>query len=193
ALHTKRALFHKGLEAIVERRKSRLRAGAAIGAPGAWMIEYCGGADTISRRMFQEFIFPYEQELAREVHRLGLQVYLWFLGDPMPFLPDLARVEVDGLYPEQGRKQYEVDIVEMRRQVGDRMCLIGFNDETQLLEGNRAALEREIDRQIRGAGANGAFMMGNTYLAEDTPAEQFDWYIETVHRLGQYGPAPDAG
>jgi len=184
ALYSKRALFHKTLESIVAWKKARLKAGASLGSPGTWMIEYCAGADTISRAMYQEFVFPYEREVVRQAHRLGLQVYVWYLGHLMPFLPDLARLEVDGLFPEQGRKDYEVDIVEMRRQVGDRMCLIGFNDETAMIEGNRAALASEIERQIKGAGSNGAFIMGTTYIIEDTPLENVDYYIETVHRLG---------
>ncbi|HUV89813.1 MAG TPA: hypothetical protein VMY80_09180 [Anaerolineae bacterium] len=50
---------------------SRLRAGAALGAPGAWMIEYMAGADIISPAKYREFVFPYEQAVVREAHRLG--------------------------------------------------------------------------------------------------------------------------
>ena len=191
ALHTKRELFHRALETIVQHKISRLRAGASLGAPGAWMIEYCAGSDTISPAMFREFVLPYEQEVAREAHRLGLQVYLWYLGHLMPFLPDMRTLEVDGLFPEQGRKGYETDIVEMRRQLGERICLIGYNDEKQLIAGDRAALTAEIERQIRGAGRHGAFMMGTTIITEDTPLEHVDFYIETVERLGRY-PLPDS-
>ncbi|MDI7277548.1 MAG: uroporphyrinogen decarboxylase family protein, partial [Anaerolineae bacterium] len=140
ALCTKRALFHRVMETIVEWKKSRLRAGASLGAPGAWMIEYCAGADTISPAAYREFVFPYEREVAREAHRLGLQVYIWFLGHLMPLLQDMAHLEVDGIFPEQGRKGYENDVVEMRRQLGERTCLIGFNDEQALIAGARVAL-----------------------------------------------------
>jgi hypothetical protein len=63
ALYTKRALFHKALEAIVEWKISRLRAGASLHAPGAWMIEYTAGADMISLRVYREFVFLYEQKV----------------------------------------------------------------------------------------------------------------------------------
>lgn len=191
ALYTKRRLFHRALEAIVAWKISRLKAGASLGAPGTWMIEYCAGADTISPSMYREFVFPYERQVVREAHRLGLQVYLWYLGHMMPFLPDIARLGLDGLFPEQGRKGYETDIVEVRRQLGDRICLIGFDDERQLIEGDRQGLAAEIERQIVGAGCNGAFMMGTTIVTEDTPLEHVDYYLETVHRLGQYPLAPE--
>lgn len=154
------------------------------------MIEYCAGADTISPAMYREFVFPYEQEVAREAHRLGLQVYIWYLGHLMPFLPDMAWLEVDGIYPEQGRKGYETDVVEMRRQLGDRICLIGYNDENALIAGDREALAAEIKRQVEGAGRHGAFMMGTTIITEDTPLEHVDDYIEMVKRFGRY-PLPD--
>ena len=74
----------------------------------------------------------------------------------------------------------------MRRQLGDRICLIGFNDERDLIEGHREALAREIERQIQRAGRHGAFIMGTTIVTEETPLEEMDYYIETVRRLGQY-------
>jgi uroporphyrinogen-III decarboxylase len=188
ALHTKRALFHKALEAIVEWKISRLRAGAALHAPGAWMIEYTAGADTISPRAYREFVFPYEQRVIQEAHRLGMLVYLWYLGHVTPLAADIGRLGVDALFPEQGRKGYPVDIVELRRLLGDQICLIGFNNEQDMIQGNREALSSEIERQIQGAGRNGAFIMGTTIVTEEVLPETMDYYIETVQRLGQYGP-----
>ena len=150
------------------------------------MTEYMAGADTISPRMYREFVFPYEQALAREAHALGLKVYLWYLGAVMPLLPDIARLEIDALFPEQGRKGYDVDIVEIRRQVGDSMCLIGFNDERYLIAGNQETLAGEIQRQIEGAGRDGAFIMGTTIVTDEVPLAHMDSYVEAVERLGRY-------
>jgi hypothetical protein len=186
ALHTKRKLFHKVLATIVEWKKSRLRAGASLGAPGTWMIEYMTGADIISPATYREYVFPYEQEVAREAHRLGLKVYLWYLGDVTPLLPDIGRLEIDALFPEQGRKGYDVDIVEIRRRLGDGICLIGFNKERDLIEGDRNALAYEIRRQMQGAGQNGAFIMGTTIVTADANVEHVDWYVKTARRLGRY-------
>jgi hypothetical protein len=186
ALHTKRELVHQALEAIVEWKISRLRAGAILHAPGTWMIEYTAGADTISPRAYREFVFPYEQKVIQEAHRLGMLVYLWYLGHVTPLAADIGRLGVDALFPEQGRKGYPVDIVELRRILGDRTCLIGFNDEQDMIQGNRQALSGEIERQIQGAGRNGAFIMGTTIVTEETSPETMDFYIEEVQRLGQY-------
>ena len=185
ALYTKPMLFHRVLETIVEWKKSRLRAGVALGAPGTWMIEYMAGADTISPRTYEEFVLPYQQEIAREAHRLGCQVYLWYLGHVMPLVPHIARLEIDGLFPEQGRKGYEVDIVALRRGLGDRLCLIGFNNERDLIEGNRQRLASEIARQIKGAGSSGAFIVGTTILTAEVSPDHVDFYLDTAHRLGQ--------
>jgi hypothetical protein len=186
ALYKKRALVHTALETVVQWKLSRLRAGAALGAPGAWMIEYTAGADIISPDTYREFVFPYERAIIQEAHRLGLLIYLWYLGDVMPLLPDIGRLGVDALFPEQGRKGYEVDIVEIRRQLGDEICLIGFNDEQDLIDGNTEALKREIGRQIEGAGRNGAFMMGTTIVTEEVSLQNMDAYIEIVRNLGHY-------
>jgi uroporphyrinogen-III decarboxylase len=149
------------------------------------MIEYMAGADTISPRTYEEFVLPYQQEIAREAHRLGCQVYLWYLGHVMPLVPHIARLEIDGLFPEQGRKGYEVDIVALRRGLGDRLCLIGFNNERDLIEGNRQRLASEIARQIKGAGSSGAFIVGTTILTAEVSPDHVDFYLDTAHRLGQ--------
>ena len=188
ALHTKRELFHKAMEAMVDWKVSRLRAGALLQAPGAWMIEYSAGADTISPKAYREFVFPYEQKVVQEAHRLGMKVYLWFLGNVMPIASDIGMLGVEALFPEQGRKGYQVDIVELRHLLGEKICLIGFNNEEDLIKGNREALSREIERQIQGAGRNGAFIMGNTIVTEEVPPEHMDYYIQTVERLGKYKP-----
>jgi len=186
ALYTKRRLFHQVLAAIVEWKKSRLRAGAALGAPGAWMTEYMAGTDIISPATYREFVFPYEQEVIREAHRLGLKVYLWYLGAVMPLVADIARLGVDALFPEQGRKGYEVNIVEIRRRVGDGLCLIGFNNERDLIDGNHQVLRQEMERQMRGAGKTGAFIMGTTIVTEEVSLAHVDYYQHLVGTIGAY-------
>ncbi|MDI7275754.1 MAG: hypothetical protein QME94_07235, partial [Anaerolineae bacterium] len=52
--------------------------------------------------------------------------------------------------------------------------------------GDRVALASEMRRQIQGAGRHGAFIIGTTIITEDTPVEQVDYYIKTVHRVGRY-------
>lgn len=179
-------LFHRALEAITAQKLSRLRAGASLGAPGVWLISYYAGADTISPRSFEEFVLPYKREVVREAQRLGLKVWIWFLGDVMPMLPHVVAIGPDGLFPEQGRKGYEVDMAEVRRRVGDRMCLIGFNSEADLIAGRRAALTRGIAEQIEGAGGDGAFIMGTTILNAEVDPEHLDFYLATTREVGRY-------
>ena len=187
ALYTKRTLFHRALAAVVEGKKSKVRAGAALGADGVYLIEYCAGADTISPAAYREFVYPYEIEIVREAHRLGLKVILWYLGDLMPLLPDIAQLGADALFPEQGRKGYEVDMVELRRRLGDQACLVGFNQEEPLAEGDQEALDREMARQIAGAGSEGAFIMGTTIVTEAVSQESMAGYVGALQRLGRYG------
>ena len=95
-------------------------------------------------------------------------------------------MDIDGLFPEQGRKGYDVDIVEIRRQLGEGICLIGFNKEQDLIEGNRDALASEIQRQMEGAGQKGAIIMGTTIETAEAPVAHVEWYVETARQLGRY-------
>jgi uroporphyrinogen-III decarboxylase len=54
-----------------------------------------------------------------------------------------------------------MDISAIRREVGPQQCLFANADSYLLLQGDRAAIAREVERQVAAAGRDGAFIMGS--------------------------------
>ena len=91
---------------------------------------------------------------------------------------------MNALVLEQGRKGYTIDPVEIRRQVGPEFCLFGYGYENDFCTFNREGLTRELERQIRGAGQDGAFVVGTPIMPPNAIPEAVDYYFAEARRLG---------
>ena len=180
---TKPDVFTKLLERLTEHKCALLRPGREAGADSVWFTCYYTGADTISPRDYADMIFPFEREICLEAKKQGLYVLNWYLGDLMPNLDQVMKLPIDALVLEQGRKGYEIDPVAIRERVGPRFCLFGFGYEHDYCTCNRAGLTAELERQISGAGADGAFVVGTPIMPPDADPAAVDHYFSEARRL----------
>jgi hypothetical protein len=185
-LATDRDLYRELLARCARRCAAFVGPGARTGAHSTWFTSYYPGADTISPRDYADLVFPYERQVCQAARDAGLFVLNWFLGDLMPILDKVMELPIDALVLEQGRKGYTIDPVEIRRRVGPRFCLFGFGYENDYCEFNRDGLTREAQRQIEGAGRDGAFVAGTSIMPPNARPEAVDFYFREVRRLGKY-------
>lgn len=181
-------LFREIMEYSLEYALALLQPARKAGARAAWFISYHTGADTISPRTYAEVVFPVESRFCRRAAEEGLAVINWFLGDLQPILATVLRLPINALALEQGRKGYSLDPVEIRKRVGNKICLIGYTPENTLTAFDRAGIIGETRRQIEGAGAEGAFIAGTTIVPADVRPEALDCCFNEVRRYGYAGP-----
>jgi hypothetical protein len=181
-----RPLFGKLIARCAQYQASIMESGAKAGGLSTWFTSYYTGADTISPKTYEEIVFPAEYAVCKAARDQGLFVLDWFLGDLMPILDRVMELPIDALVLEQGRKGYEIDPVAIRKKVGDRFCLFGYAFENDFCACDREALTRELERQITGAGTNGAFVAGMPIMPPNADPDAVDYYIEEVLRLGGY-------
>ena len=181
------ALFHKLLRRVTEHQCAQMASGKQAGGDSTWFTSYYTGADTISPETYAEMIFPYEREICQEAKHQGLFVLNWYLGDLMPNLDKVMELPIDALVLEQGRKGYDIDPVEIRKRVGPKFCLFGFGYENDYCTFDRDGLTNELQRQIEGAGLNGAFIAGTPIMPPNAIPAAVDYYFSEARRLGDYG------
>ena len=177
-----RGLFRKMLARHAENEKTIAAIARKSGADSIWFTSYYTGADTISPRDYAEVVFPYEYDICRFAREQGLFVLDWFLGDLMPILDKVMELPIDALVLEQGRKDYDIDPVEIRKRVGESFCLFGYAMESDFCTFNREGLLSELARQLDGAGANGAFVVGTPIMPPDAQPEAVDFYFDAALR-----------
>ena len=101
----------------------------------------------------------------------------------MPLLEDIVELGVDGLVVEQPRRGYSTDPGEIRRIVGNGLCVYGWAPGWAMIQGDRQTISKTIETQIRGAGMDGAFVMGSTYLTNEVSCETVDFFCDEVARV----------
>lgn len=86
--------------------------------------DYCfNNGPFLSPAMFSEFITPYLAELTKSYREMGFYVIKHTDGNIMPILDQLVQTNPHALHSID--PQAKVDIAEVKRLVGDKVCLIG--------------------------------------------------------------------
>ncbi len=184
-LHERPHLFRATLEQIALRRSVAIEAAAQQGVDGAWIGGYLEGADLVSPRLWREVALPGHRMQVERARQCGLQTLFWFLGDCVPLLPDLVELGIDALVIEQSRRGYSSDPVEVRRQVGKSLCVFGWNWELDFIQDRRDNITREVERQVGGAGRDGAFVMGTTYMTSEVSLGAVEHYCRETVRVSR--------
>ena len=185
AMHENPALVRKVVEAMAIRRSVPIMAAAQKGVDCAWIGGYLEGADMISPKLWREIAFAGHQYQVNAARQCGLQTMFWFLGDCMPLLDYFVELGIDALVIEQDRRGYCSDPVEVRKRIGNDLCITGWNWELDFINDRRANITREVERQIRGAGTDGAFIAGTTYMTSEVELGAVEHYCREVVRLGE--------
>lgn len=157
---------------------------AAAGYDAGYVVDSYASADIVSPRMYADWIAPIHRAHAQAIKQAGLKAILYNTGNILPLLSTMKRLGFDALSFEERIKGVEMDIAAVRRAVGPGLCLFGNFDSYLLLRGDREAISREVARQIRAAGRDGAFIMGTgSPICDATDPEVVDFWIAETRRF----------
>jgi len=138
-----------------------------------------------SPAQFDRFFLPYLQIWAEAVRKIGLKSILHSDGDLAEVLEKLADTELNGLQsidPVAG-----MDIVEVKKQVGDRLCLCGNIHLGLLYHGSVEAIREEVKRICIGCKTGGGFVLGATNAVfEEIPIKHYKIMLNAGREFGSY-------
>jgi uroporphyrinogen decarboxylase len=148
--------------------------------------DYCfNNGPFLSPAMFSEFVTPYLKQLVQGYKELGFYVIKHTDGNIMPIIEDLLAAEPDALHsldPQAG-----IDIAEIKREYGDKVCLIG-NVNCSLMD---TGTEEEVIESARYALKHG--MPGGGYIFSTSnciytgmPLERYELILDIWRAEGNY-------
>ena len=148
--------------------------------------DYCLNAGPfLSPAMFSDFVTPHLARLIRGYRDMGFYTIKHTDGNIMPILDQLVQAEPDALHsldPQAG-----VDIAEVKRLVGDRVCLIG-NVNCGLMD---TGTDEEVAVSARYALKHG--MPGGGYIFSTSnciytgmPLRRYELILDIWRRKGNY-------
>lgn len=138
-------------------------------------------APFFSVAVFRDLVLPRYRKVAKQI------TLPWIIhsdGNILPFVDDLLDVGITGLHPNE---KGAMDIRAMKRQYGDRLCLLGNVDLNLLGMGSPEAVDREVMQLIRDVGPGGGYIVtsGNSLAAYLLP-ENVLALTKAVQKYGSY-------
>ncbi len=164
-----------------------------VGADFVWSFDdvaYKTGP-MFSPQVFREVFLPALGKVADAIHRVGLPWIFHSDGDLMPLMDDLLALGIKGLHPiEPGA----MDINEVKRRYGDRICLVGNIDlHHTLTRGTPAEVEAEVRERIEVVGRGGGYMVSSANtITSYCKLENVLAMRDAVRRYGWYGEGASA-
>jgi uroporphyrinogen-III decarboxylase len=146
--------------------------------------ESLSSADLISPDMYLEFSFPYTQRTLQFFEDLGFRTVLYFSGNLMPLLHHLKELPFTAIIFEEDRKNYGIDLAEVRRVMGPDRVLYGNVDAHFLEKASDDEVLAEVRRQIDVAGSDGNFVVSvGSPITPDTSLDRVRLLCESTQMI----------
>lgn len=148
--------------------------------------DYCYNDNPfLSPPMFDEFITPYLKQLVAGYRELGFYVVKHTDGNIMPILDSLVSARPHALHsidPQGG-----VDIAEVKRRVGDQVCLIGNVNCAMLQSGTDDEVSESIRYALRHGMPGGGYIFGTSNcIYTGLSLKRYEFMLEVWRREGNY-------
>lgn len=153
--------------------------------------DYCFNANPFySPAMFGEFIMPYLSEVISEYRKMGYYSIKHTDGNIMPIVKQIAECKPDAIHsldPQGG-----VSILEVRKIVGDNMCLIGNVNCALLQSGSDEDCYMDAYRSLKEGMRNGRGYIFSTSNCAYTglPLARYEQMLGVWHKYGNYDLYP---
>jgi uroporphyrinogen decarboxylase len=166
-------------ERRVEGALAQIKTLADAGAEIVFMCsDYCfNNGPFLSPAMFAEFVTPYLKQQVEGIHKLGLFACKHTDGQIMPILDQLVSTGIDALHsldPMAG-----VDIAEVKRLVGNRVCLMGNVNCAEVQAGTEDSIRASALYCLEHGGvASGAYVYATSNcIFRGVPLENYRYML----------------
>lgn len=139
----------------------------------------------MSPRHFREFILPALKRQTQALKKKGVPVILHHCGNFTVILEDIVdETGGDCLQPLQPEA---LDIAEVKRRVGDRVCLWGNIAINTLSLGTPEDVVREVRERINACAPGGGYIVGSSHtVTSSVQLENLLAMIKATHKYGKY-------
>lgn len=182
---------HEGLKRSAEWAKEHGKRQVDAGAEMLTMCsDYCfNRGPFLSPPMFAEFVTPYLHDVIASHRRAGAYVVKHTDGNMMPILDQIVSCEPHGLHsldPQGG-----IDIAEVKRRYGDRVCLCGNVNCGLMQTGTDAEVRESAEYALRHGMPGGGFIYSTSNVAfKGLPLERYLMILDIRAELGRYDRQP---
>jgi uroporphyrinogen decarboxylase len=136
----------------------------------------------VSPAFLRTYVFPYIAQMGRICRMHDKLFILHSDGDLTEVLPDLLACGVQGVHPNEPTS---VDMARMKRQWGDRLCLLGGLDLDLLARGTPDAVAGATRTLIERVGSGGGVVIGSgNSIAKFVPLANYRAMLAAIREYG---------
>ncbi len=132
------------------------------------------------RRMFK----PHVKTLIDVCHEKGLMVVYHGCGNATPLYEDLIEIGLDGYNPLEAKAG--LDVVELKKQYGDRLAFVGNIDMRVLEKGDPEAIRAEVMHKLHAAKGGGWVFQSDHSVSSGVAPDSYALALETLRQHGDY-------
>jgi uroporphyrinogen decarboxylase len=135
---------------------------------------------------FAKHVIPYLKTLVDASIEGGVLTMKHTDGNIMPILDQIVDTGIHGLHPIDPNAG--MDLGQMKKDYGDRLCLIGNVDCAHVLTwGSVEEVRQDVKRCIRQAARGGGFIcMSSNSIHSGVTAERYVAMVDAIREYGQY-------
>ncbi len=143
-------------------------------------IAYTNGL-LVSPDMLHEYFFPWLKKIGDLAKKYNKPLIYHTDGILYDVMEDIIACGVDALHPIEPKA---MNIGEVKKKYGDKLCLIGHVDVDLLARGTPEQVSGKVLENIKIAGYNGGYCVGSgNSVTEYVKFENYRTMIETVRNL----------
>ncbi len=139
----------------------------------------------VSPRHFRKYLFPWIKRMGDLCQAKGLPLLFHTDGKVYDVIDDLIACGVNALHPIEPKA---MDIVRVKQQWGDRLCLIGNIDlGYTLTRGTPQEVDAEVRQRITECAYGGGYCVGSSNAVTNyVPLANFNAMRQAAFRYGRY-------
>ena len=127
---------------------------------------------------------PQLRRICDAAHAHGLPTIYHGCGDSSVLFEDMIEAGVDGYNPLEAKAG--LDVVELKRQFGDRWVFNGNIDVRVLATNDRDAVRREVLRKLNAAKGGGFILQSDHSMPDNVAPDTYDYVIQLAREHGTY-------
>lgn len=139
----------------------------------------------IAPEYYRKYFIPSLAKAVEKCHAKGIPVIYHSDGLLDDLVPDFIEIGIDALHPIDPTA---MDIIEFKKQYGDRLCVMGNIDLVYTLpRGTTEEVEAEVKQKIKDLAPGGGYILtsANT-VPEYVPVQNYEAMVAAAHRYGKY-------
>ena len=170
-------------DSVIEGCDRMISRGFVFDGAFIWNDQAYRNGPFFSPAMYRQFEFPVLQRMISFFHANSMPVIKHTDGDVRKIIPQFIEAGLDCLQPIESKAG--MDLVELKRDFGDRLAFQGGIDVRAMAHPDPAVIEAEIARKIPVAKQGGGYIYHSDHSVPDNVS--WEQYLRVMELVAQHG------